>query len=558
MKKLSFTASWLAIFGMLTVACAPAAIPATAPTTAPPKLGTPPAKAAAAPSPTIKPASTGPQSGGVLTISHFADPASYDPIQEATLQAGSLVAPNYSGLVQHDPLEPTKVIGDLAEKWDLSQDGKTYTFSLHKGVKWHDGAHFTSEDARFSLELTRQPPRGIVSPQKDMLKAVTDIQAPDPNTLKITLSYPSASFLHNLGDGRLLIIPKHVFEAKGNLRRDIVGTGAYKFKAHNAGASFSVAKNPDYFIKGRPYLDGITWFIIPDTATRFAALRTHRVQITPFASQGLTPSQSEIIKRELADSIVVQNYPSLIFYSFWMPHKRAPWSDLRLRRAVELAIDRQKVIKVAVESVGDIGGFTPPGVWSLPEAELMSRPGYRQPKDADIAEAKRIMAEAGYAQGIKTTTVTRNVPQLERATTSLKEQLAPLGIEVTVRLLDQATLLDNLYKRNFDTTLFAGLASFDDPDQVFGTQFITGATRNFSEFSDEQTDKWYDEQARTLDTAKRKEIVLNMQRRMFELIPTSMLYWNVYQLGYWKEVRDFRAGIGTYNNLKFQNVWLSK
>lgn len=231
----------------------------------------------------------------------------------------------------------------------------------------------------------------------------------------MTLEYPSASFIHNLGDGRNAVGPKHIYEAKGNSKKDVVGTGPYKFKAFSPGVSWSVVKNPDYFIKGRPYLDGINWYIISDAATRFAALRTHRVQATPFSSQGLTPSQTQIIQKEFADRITVDTYPSLVAQAFWMPVGKAPWNDIRVRRAVELAIDRPNIIKVAAEGVGEIGGYiSPTGIWSLPKDEILSRPGYRQPKDADIAEAKRLMAEAGYAQGIRTTTISRNAPQYER------------------------------------------------------------------------------------------------------------------------------------------------
>lgn len=547
-------ANYLTLLGLLMASCAPAA-PAAPPTDV---AAAKPSASPTAPAPTPKPAATEAKYGGTLNIGHYADPATYDPIQESSLQSESLVVPNYSGIVQHDPLEPTKVIGDLAEKWDLSSDGLTYTFHLYQNVKWHDGAPFTSEDARFTLEMVRQPPRGINSPRRELLKAVDKIETPDKDTLKITLQYPSASFLANLGDGRLVVVPKHVFEAKGNMKKDIVGTGPYKFKSFTPGASFSVVKNPEYFIKGRPYLDGITWYIIPDVATRFAALRTHRIQVAPFGSQGLTPSQSEIIRKELNDKISVDSYPSLVFLAFRMPYTRPPWNDIRVRRAVELTIDRHKVIKVATEGVGDPGGFMPPGVWSLPETELMNMPGYRQPKDADIAEAKRLMAEAGYAQGIKTTTITRNVPQQERATLSVKEQLAQIGIEITVSLKDQATMYDLLFKRTYDTAVFGTAASNQDPNQILGQSFVTGVPYNFSEFSDEKIDKWYDEQARLLDPAKRKQIVLDMQRRMHELLPSSMLLWYVYELGRWKEVRDFKAGIGIYNNLKFQNLWLAR
>lgn len=536
--------SSLVIAGLLLASCAPAVAPTPKP---------------ALPAPTPKPAVEQPRYGGTLYISHFADPISYDPIQEASVQSISLIIPCYSGIVQHDPLEPTKVIGDLAEKWDMSPDGMSYTFYLHKNVKWHDGTPFTVEDARFSLEVVRKPPKGVVSPKVGWLKAADKIEALDKDTLRITLKYPSASFLHNLGDGRMVAVPKHVFEAKESMKKDVVGTGPYKFKSFTPGASWSVVKNHDYFIKGRPYLDGITWYVIRDSATRFAALRTHRVQLLPLGSLGLTPSQAEIIRKEMSEKIPIHKYPSLNFQAFWMLHTKSPWNDIRVRRAVDMAIDRPKVIKTAAEDVADLAGYMPTGIWSLPEAELLKMPGYRQPKDADIAEAKKLLAEAGYPQGFKTTTLTRgDAPLWERCAITIKDQLAQIGIDVTVKLYDQATLTDLAYKRAFDTTVFAGTSAYDDADQVFGMQFITGVPRNYSEFSDEKVDKWYDEQGRTLDPAKRKEIVLNMQRRMHELIPSSMLFWLVHEMGVWKEVRDYKPGIGLYNNLKFQNVWLAQ
>ncbi|MFH1484465.1 MAG: ABC transporter substrate-binding protein [Chloroflexota bacterium] len=578
----------LSVLGLLLSSCAPAAAPtptakpaAPAPAKAPPAAPTakPAAPAAtkapaaaptvkpaapaptakpAAPAPTPKPAAEQPKSGGILWVSHPGDPRSYDPIQESSLDSIALIVPNYSGIVQHDPLEPTKVIGDLAEKWEMSPDGLSYTFHFYKNVKWHDGSALSSEDARFSMETVREPPKGITSTRKEWLKAVDKITAPDKDTLKMTLSYPSASFLHNMADGRMVVAPKHVFEAKGNWRRDIVGTGPYKFKSFTSGTSFEVVKNNDYFIKGRPYLDGITWYIVSDVATRFAALRTHRVHVTPHNAYGLRPTESELVRKEMADKIESQKVRSLIFYAFWMPFNKPPWNDARVRRAVDMAIDRSKAIKVAMEGVGDGGCFMPPGDWSLPQSELEKVPGYREAKDADIAAAKKLLAEAGFAQGLQTTTVTRNAPQFEKAMVALKEQLAPIGIDITISLKDLPTLTDLLFRRSFDTAYFSGSSSFDDPDLVFGQNFVTGVTRNFSDFSDEKFDKWYDEQSRMLDMAKRKQVVLDMQRRLFELVPCSVIYWGVFEQGMWKEVKGLGRHVGVYNNLKFQNVWLDR
>ncbi|MBI2906524.1 MAG: ABC transporter substrate-binding protein [Chloroflexi bacterium] len=560
---------------LLLAACAPAAVPAVTakpavpaakapvaetpaskPAVAPPKLEAP---LPTPPSATPKLAVEEPRYGGILAIAAYANPVSYDMIQESVVQSVSPIAPCYSGLVQHDPLDQTKVIGDLAKKWDMSPDGMSYTFYLQENVTWHDGVAFTAEDARFTLDVVRNPPRGVVSTRKEYVAAVQKVEASGKDILKISLQYPSASFLDNLGDGRMVVVPKHVFEAKGNMRRDVVGTGPYKFKSYVPGSSISVVKNSTYFIKGRPYLDGITWYIIPDAATRFAALRTHRVQLTPFNFQGLTPSQSETIRRdkELSDNIAVVKFRAPTGQTLWMNTTKSPWSDLRVRRALDLTVDRQKIIKVAVEGVGEVGSFMPPGQWGLPEAELLNMPGYRLPKDADIAEAKRLLAEAGYSQGLKVPTLSRDAPQIERAATSAKEQLAQIGMDLTIVLKDQGSMYEMLYRRDFDIAFTGASGGLADPDQIFGQNFVPGVPRNFSDYKDEQMSEWYKEQSRAMDPAKRKEIVLNMQRKLHELAPFSVLYWAIYESGFWKEVRHV-GDVSVYNNMKFQNVWLAK
>ncbi|MBI2906525.1 MAG: hypothetical protein HYX92_02585 [Chloroflexi bacterium] len=577
MRKRDLTATGLIVLGLLLAGCAPAIAPTpaskpAAPSAKAPVAETPAAKPTAAPSKvgaptptppsaTPKPAGQEPRYGGTLYISNAADPANFDIVQENIFQTVALVVPCYSGIVQHDPLDQTRVIGDLAKRWDVSPDGMSYTFYLQENVKWQDGVAFTAEDVRYTLDLIRDPPRGIVSPNKALLASIQKVEASGKDTLKVSLKYPSASFLDNLGDGRLVMAPKHVFEAKGNMKRDVVGTGPYKFKSYVPGSTFSVVKNPDYFIEGRPYLDGITWYIIPDVGTRFAALRTHRIQLTPSNIQGLTPSQAEIIQKdkEASANITVVSYPSPSGQILWMNTTRPPWSDIRLRRAVDLTLDRQKVVKVAAEGMGRLGSYMPPGKWGLPEDELAKMPGFRYPKDADIAEAKRLVADAGYAQGLKVPTILREQPMpTQRSALAAKEQLAAIGIELTITFKDIANFLDLVYKRDFDIAFMGASAGMADPDQLFGQNFIPGVPRNFSGHDDQRVADLYKEQSQALDEAKRREIVLNIQRRLHEIVPFSALYWSIYQVGIWKEVRGLGEIVNFYNNMKFQNVWLAK
>ncbi|MDP2952689.1 MAG: ABC transporter substrate-binding protein, partial [Chloroflexota bacterium] len=258
--KIGIVISVLVILGLLLAACAPAASPTPAPTKPAPTV----APAAPAPTAAPAPAAEKPRSGGILTSSFSGDPSSFDSHQERTVLNLAPVAPAYSLLVQNDPADNSKIIPDLAERWEVSPDGKVYTFYIRKGVKFHDGKPATSADVKANFDRIIFPPKGVLSHRKDTLQSVEKLEAPDDYTVRFILKFPHAGFLQMVGNPYNSIFPKHVLEAKGDMKKDIVGTGPFKLKDFNRGVSFELVKNPDYFVPGRPYLDGITFYIIKD------------------------------------------------------------------------------------------------------------------------------------------------------------------------------------------------------------------------------------------------------------------------------------------------------
>ncbi|MBI2906829.1 MAG: hypothetical protein HYX92_04135 [Chloroflexi bacterium] len=566
------TIGGVSVLMALLAGCAPAASPAPtienvsqAPATPAPSAPKPAAPSAAAaatpagPTPTVKPATEQPRYGGTLDRAHYLDPRSLDVHQESVPAAHLPLANSYNGLVKLDTVELTKVVSDLAEQWEVTPDGASWTFHLRKGVRWHDGKPFTVEDAKYSLErMAFWKEHKIVSPRGGaLLSAVKVVEVLDENKVKVTLKYPSASFIANAAAGWVLILPKHVIQAKGDMKKDVIGTGPFLWKSYNPGVTIELAKNPTYFIKDRPYLDGIRFYIMGDAATRLAAFRTGRVKMTTLGASAISHVEAETVRKEMADSAVVQDYRAQTRFMFVSRITKAPWSDIRVRKAIDLAFDRQAAIKVNF-NVGTVGAaMDPKGMWGIPEEEMKQRPGYRQPKDDDVAQAKRLMAEAGYPTGLKATMLTRSMAAHVRMATIAKDQLAKIGIDAEMDL-QEGTVVEALWQRRaFEIAPTSFSDPLDDPDVALSSYYVTNGARNYADFSNKEIDELFEKQARTLDAAERRKLVRHIQERILDLAVYPVFYWDSQNLAQWKEVRGYKPlGSATHNSLV--DVWLAK
>jgi peptide/nickel transport system substrate-binding protein len=253
-----------------------------------------------------------PRYGGTLLAVIGADPPSLDPHQESTFATMQLVAPLYSTLLQFDPNEYPKIVGDVATEWKISDDGLTYTFKIHKGIKFHDGSLMTAADVKATYDKIVFPPSGVRSVRRKAYTAVEKVEAPNDGTVVFRLKFPSASLLANLASPWNVIYPKKYLEQDPNyFMKNVVGSGPFKFKAYMRGSTFEGVRNPDYFVRGRPYLDGYKFFISPETSVRAAALRSGRAYIE---FRNLPLSEVEGIKKQLGDHVVVQQTP---FTAWW-------------------------------------------------------------------------------------------------------------------------------------------------------------------------------------------------------------------------------------------------
>src|SRR5436190_12812555 len=293
---------------------------------------------------TAVPAADTPRRGGILLAVIGADPPSLDAHQESTFATLQLVAPLYSTLLQTDPYSYPKVIGDAASEWKISPDALTYTFKIRPGIKFHDGSLLTAVDVKATYDKLLFPPAGTRSIRKNSYSAVTSVEAPDASTVVFKLKHPSASLLENLASPWNVIYPKKYLDNDPNyFMKHVMGSGPFKFKSYTPGASFEGERNPDYFVKDRPYLNGYKFFISTETSVRAAAIRSGRAYIE---FRDLPLAEVDSIRKHLGDKVAVQQTPFVIHFDVSMNNTVKPFTDVRVRRALNLAIDRYTAGKV--------------------------------------------------------------------------------------------------------------------------------------------------------------------------------------------------------------------
>jgi peptide/nickel transport system substrate-binding protein len=501
-----------------------------------------------------------PRRGGVLLAVIGADPPSLDAHQESTFANVELVAPLYSTLLQLDPYHYPKIIGDLATEWKISPDGLTYTFKLHQGVKFHDGSLLTSADVKATYDKIVNPPPGVRSIRQNAYTEIAAVEAPDPGTVVFKLKFPSGSLLANLASPWNVIYPKKYLDQDPNyFKTHVVGSGPFKFKSYTRGSTFEGERNPDYFVKDRPYLDGYKFFISPETSVRAAAIRSGRAYVE---FRHLPASEVEAIKKQLGDKVTVQETPMTGQWGIAINNTVKPFNDVRVRKALTLGIDRYTMGKVLYPLTGlkNVGALIrPDSEWGMAPAELEKLPGFWHDADKSRAEAKRLLAEAGYPNGFKVVLKNRNVklPYQDFAVFLIQEW-RKIGIEAENRPLETAAWFnDGQNTGNFELIIAPTVEFMDDPDQFLG-RYATGSTQNWGRFSDPQIDDLFSRQARALDPVERKKLINQIEKLVLEKAYFMPGLWWTRNLVHWTKMKNYVAPPNHYTNQKLQDVWLSE
>jgi len=384
---------------------------------------------------------SGGKPGGHIRMSAYADTQSWDPVGSSSQSSVNAYSQLYNQLVQFDTLATDRVVCDLCESWTVSPSGLTYTFKLRQGIKWLDGNDLTAADVVFSMErYMRSDLIGrsglfrnyLLSPEEGGVKYI------DPLTLEFKLEVPSAVFLKYLASDYTKVLPKHLLDIGVNLFDPEVviatnsGSGPFVLDEYERGNFYKVSKNLNYFKSGRPFVDSIDHFIITNTATLIASLKTGQIDMTSGAFTNLSPAQAAEVESTTKDSIISVNIPGATDWGLMMNVNKAPFNDFRVREAIQLAIDYQRLNEVVFD--GTSAEACPLLGLAHTFEECSEWPGIR-PKDGpggaqDIARAKTLMAEAGFPDGFTTRYDVRQVGTYPNQCTAVRETLRnTLGIE---------------------------------------------------------------------------------------------------------------------------------
>ena len=349
----------------------------------------------------------------------------------------------------------------------------------------------------------------------------------------------------------MVVMPKHVLDAKGNMKDQVVGTGPFKFKDYTRGVSIELTKNPDYFVKGRPYLDGMKGFIVPDTGTTMNYFKSGQLHMF----QSIQGQDAGILKA--TNNLAAPESPSTSFLAVIFNTNVAPFNNAELRKAATLAIDREGALKVTGNSQGGVASAALPGQWALPPAELQKIPGYGLDVAANQAEAKRILAQQGFPNGFPVKLLVRRIALFEPVGVYVKDQWAKVGINATLDVQENASYFATTGKGDFQAD--AGGASYplNDPDAMFADQSGCGDAAKPTLVCDREVEDLFNRQSQTLDLAERRKLVNQLELILLKKYNIAYLFWRNRYMGLSAKVKDMKLHPNIDNNMRMQNVWLA-
>jgi peptide/nickel transport system substrate-binding protein len=497
-----------------------------------------------------------PSKGGTIVWAVHEGMPDFDIHYQGTYIAAQPIGPIYNGLLTFDMYDNEKIVGDLAERWEVAPDGKQITFALRKGVKFHDGADFTCADAKYSLEKLTDPKRATPTFVTIMENVFASASCADDFTLVLSLKKPSAVVLTLLAGAHAVMMKAGIAEQID--RKDpkfLVGTGPFKYKSHTPGVDFRAERNPNYWKPGLPHIDGYQAVVMEDLTKIFASFRARQLTMTGIARH-LERPEADILKKDFPDAVVALG-PRAGWDTFVMNVSKPPFNDPRLRKAVALATDREKMTEIAAEGWGVPGGYIGPHTpYGLPLEELQKYPQFGEDMAKRQAEAKRLVAEAGYAKGVDVEFVVRRGPMYERGALSRQDDLKKVGINVKITLLDTAAFRDRTEKGDFQAYTVLNAVNIDDPVYYYA-RFTCDAPANLSKYCNPEFDKLFGAQSRTFEVQKRAEITRQMEHILLRDIPDDRgFYWKS-AMAYWNRVKQWPPLQGTtvYNFGKFERVW---
>jgi len=458
-----------------------------------------------------------PKRGGTLALRLW-DPPHWDPYLTLAFRTQVPYTFTHSRRLLKHKAGPTispgtfAVEGDLAESWN-QPDETTYVFKLRKGVRFHpkppvNGRELTAEDVVYSMERFRTV-KG--NPQAYMLAGVEKVEA---------LKEPFAWFLDMIANPMTLAIVAHeCVEKFGDLKKAeaTVGTGPWMLDGYRPNIGYTLVRHPNYFLPGLPHIDRIDVAIDDDNASRLAAFLAGKYDLGWENTGAINRTDWNAIKDQLKrhrPNLKTAELPSNVGYRVFMRTDKAPFSDVRVRRAISHALNRHELIAAVADGVGRLNAAVPAGLrdWALPVDQLGEGARYYR---YDPSEARRLLAEAGYARGFSTVMDFNNYGQnfMEDAIALILKDLKAVGIDARLNVKEYGAYIATSATGNYEG-MYYGATPFIDPDSYLFTNFFPGQPRNVAKVNDPVLTDLLVRQRRTPDPAARRRLIHEIQRHV--------------------------------------------
>ncbi|ORB66358.1 ABC transporter substrate-binding protein [Mycolicibacterium tusciae] len=441
-------------------------------------------------------------SSGNLIAAIAGEPDQLDPHKTSAYFSFEVLENVFDTLVEPDAnLEMRPA---LAESWIVSPDQLVWTFRLRPGVTFHDGSPFTADDVVYSY-------RRIIDEQLtnvDKFSAVTDVSAPDAETVVIRLKQPTPNLLTNIGGFKGMAIVQRANVESGQIATHPIGTGPFSFSGQKSGDSITLNANPSFW-GGPPSVSGVTYRFISEPTTALSALQAGEVDWT----DSIPPQRVTQLRDD--DSVNLAVTPSNDYWYLALNEARKPWNDVRVRQAVAYGIDRDAIVTATSYGTAAANQLAIPE--GNPWYTEYHRYGY------DIEKAKGLLQEAGVTDTDLDMLVTSEYPETVTAAQVIADNLAPLGITVSIRTVDFATWLDEQNNGNFDMLMMGWLGNID-PDDFYYAQHHTGGTSNAQKFSDPEVDRLLDAGRVETNREARGDVYARAARKIADEVSYIYLY----------------------------------
>ncbi len=449
-----------------------------------------------------------PKRGGTLRTAYGITVANYDFHQGG---GGPLVMAFDNLVTQNMTDGLATIVPELAKSWEISEDGKTYTFKMRDGVNFHDGTPFSAEDVVATYQRIISPPQDMVSVYRESMAVVDKVELVDPMTMRFVLKHPWRPFLGALTGVNMVIYSKKSLEDnKGDMRKVIApGTGAFIYKEYKQAERWVFERNPNYWNKELPYVDRVEMLHVPAWTDRGTTVISDQADFSWNVSKDMFDEGQR--RSDIVGTRILPHFGAA--YHVEINNKKKPFDDPRVRKAIHLAVNRQNLIKVyAGQEFITMDRWTShANDYAMPIAEIEKLPGYRPDKTADIDAAKKLLADAGYADGFDAELMSADVaPHAQIMAPAFQDQLKKaLNIRTTIKVAERSLLIESLNSGQFDMQLSTDYGTdIPDPELMWTRQLKTGGSQNTSKYSNPKFDAVLEKLSTELDDAARQKLFL--------------------------------------------------